>query len=167
MNQTCRILLEKQVWAHKRCTPMDPHIWLSKSRTTSSNIHTAALWGYLKTCQRRWMIGRSDKRGSGISMLVARHDDDDDDDDDDYTVCEIIRTDGFPLKSKWQKVYTALQNYLHHSVQSQHSWQYLSFFGSSIPLSYNSEVKRPKHSIMKYQTINTTFSSFVSSASFE
>ena len=31
-----------------------------------------------KTCQKRWMIGRSGKRGSGISMLVARHDDDDD-----------------------------------------------------------------------------------------
>ena len=31
---------------HKWCTPMDPHIWLSKSRTTSSNIHTAAMWRY-------------------------------------------------------------------------------------------------------------------------
>ena len=26
-----------------RCTPMDPHIWPSKSRTTSWNIHTAAV----------------------------------------------------------------------------------------------------------------------------
>ena len=25
------------------CTPMDPHIWPSKSRTTSSNIHSAAI----------------------------------------------------------------------------------------------------------------------------
>ena len=33
----------------------------------------------LKTCQRRWMIGRSDERGSEISMLAAWHDDDDDD----------------------------------------------------------------------------------------
>ena len=33
----------------------------------------------LKTCQWRWMIGRSGERGSGISVLVARHDDDDDD----------------------------------------------------------------------------------------
>ena len=32
----------------------------------------------LKTCQRRWTIGRSGERGSGISVLVARHDDDDD-----------------------------------------------------------------------------------------
>ena len=30
----------------------------------------------LKTCQRRWTIGRSDKRESRISVQVARHDDD-------------------------------------------------------------------------------------------
>ena len=30
-----------------------------------------------KTYRRRWMIGRSGERGSGISVLVARHDDDD------------------------------------------------------------------------------------------
>ena len=43
---TCRKLLEKQGRAHKWCNPMDPHTWPSKSRTTSSNIHTAAMWGY-------------------------------------------------------------------------------------------------------------------------
>ena len=32
----------------------------------------------LKTCQKRWMIGRCGERGSGISVLAARHDDDDD-----------------------------------------------------------------------------------------
>ena len=31
----------------------------------------------LKTCQRRWMIGRRGERGSGISVLTARHDDKD------------------------------------------------------------------------------------------
>ena len=30
----------------------------------------------LKTCRRRWTIGRSGMRGSGIFVLVARHDDD-------------------------------------------------------------------------------------------
>ena len=29
-----------------------------------------------KTCQKRWMIGRSGERGSGISVLAAWHDDD-------------------------------------------------------------------------------------------
>ena len=29
-----------------------------------------------KTCQRRWTIGKSGERGSGISVLSARHDDD-------------------------------------------------------------------------------------------
>ena len=32
--------------AHKWCTPMDPHIWPGKSRTTSTNIHSAAMSGY-------------------------------------------------------------------------------------------------------------------------
>ena len=32
----------------------------------------------LKTRRRRWMIGRRGERGSGISVLAARHDDDDD-----------------------------------------------------------------------------------------
>ena len=31
-----------------------------------------------KTYQRRWTIGKSGERGSGISVLAARHDDDDD-----------------------------------------------------------------------------------------
>ena len=36
----------------------------------------------LKTSQRRRTMGISGERGSGISLLAARHDDDDDDDDD-------------------------------------------------------------------------------------
>ena len=32
----------------------------------------------LRTCQKRWTIGRSGERGSGISMLAARQGDDDD-----------------------------------------------------------------------------------------
>ena len=35
----------------------------------------------LKTYQRRWTIGKSGERESGISVQEARHDDDDDDDD--------------------------------------------------------------------------------------
>ena len=42
----------------------------------------------LKTCQMRWIIGRSGERGSGISVLVARHDD-----DDDITVCKLFAFD--------------------------------------------------------------------------
>ena len=32
-----------------------------------------------KNCQERWTRETGDKRGSGKSVLVARHDDDDDD----------------------------------------------------------------------------------------
>ena len=39
-----------------------------------------------KTCLRRWTIGKSGERGSGISVLQARHDDDDVDDDDDLYI---------------------------------------------------------------------------------
>ena len=77
----CRTLLEKQGRAHKRCTLMDPHTWPCKSRTTSTNKHSTAMWGYgndvRKTYLGRWTIGRSGERGSGISVLPARDDDDD------------------------------------------------------------------------------------------
>ena len=43
--------------------------------TYSSYVRTQYVT--LRTCQRRLMIGRSGERGSGISMLAARHDDDD------------------------------------------------------------------------------------------
>ena len=46
VRRTRYALLEKQGRAHKWCTPMDPHIWPGKSRTTSAKIHTAAMWGY-------------------------------------------------------------------------------------------------------------------------
>ena len=45
-NQTRGTLLEKQGRAHKRCTPVDPHIWMCKSRMTSTNLHTATMWGH-------------------------------------------------------------------------------------------------------------------------
>ena len=41
-----------------------------------------------KTCLRRWTIGKSGKRGSGISMLPAWHDDDDDYTWNHLTVCK-------------------------------------------------------------------------------
>ena len=41
--------------------------------SSSARIRDVAL----KTCRRRWTIGRSGERGSGISVLAARHGDDD------------------------------------------------------------------------------------------
>ena len=40
----------------------------------------------LKTCERRWTIGRSGERWSGISVLAARHDDD----DYYYSLCVLL-----------------------------------------------------------------------------
>ena len=62
---------------------MDPHTRPRKSRTTSTNVHSASYVRIqvvvLKTYLGRWTIGRSGERGSGISVLPARYDDDDDD----------------------------------------------------------------------------------------
>ena len=44
------------------------------ARTYSSYVRIRD--GVLKTCPRRWTIGRSGERGPGISVLAARHDDD-------------------------------------------------------------------------------------------
>ena len=53
----------------------------SVMQSSSKELSTiATMWTQdvtLKTCRRRWMIGRSDERGSGISVLAAWHDDDD------------------------------------------------------------------------------------------
>ena len=45
--QTCRTLLEKQGWAHKWCSPMEPLTWPSKSRTAGSKLHTLCRYGIL------------------------------------------------------------------------------------------------------------------------
>ena len=49
----------------------------------------------LRTCRKRWTIGRSGERGSGMSVMAARHDDDaatadDDDDDDDDCISTLV-----------------------------------------------------------------------------
>ena len=46
---------------------------LEHTYSSSMRIQDVAL----KTCQRRWTIGKSGERGSGISVPAARHDDDD------------------------------------------------------------------------------------------
>ena len=47
---------------------------LEPTYSSSVRIRDAAL----RTCQKRWTIGRSGERGSGISVLAAWPDDDDD-----------------------------------------------------------------------------------------
>ena len=86
--------------AHKRCTSMDTHMTEQKQddqleHTYSSSVRIRDV--ALKTCQRRWTIGRSGKRESGKSVLAVRHDDDDD---------SLPNSLAFPQKSVWQLVYT-------------------------------------------------------------
>ena len=60
----------------------------------------------LKTCWRRWMIGRSGERGSRISVLAARHD------DDEYRFC---------LLPEWTWEQWQWRSAL-HSPKLQHHW---------------------------------------------
>ena len=60
------------------CGPphMDVQEWDDQHELTySSYVRTRVVT--LKTCRRRWMIGRNGERRSGISAQAARHDDDD------------------------------------------------------------------------------------------
>ena len=63
--------------------------------TYSSNVRIRDV--ALKTCQRRWTIGRSGERGSGISVLAARHEYVYDDDDFCFEQCT------FSLDTFWIK----------------------------------------------------------------
>ena len=59
------------------------HSHMSKQKQDDQLEHTYSSYVRirdvaLKTWQKRWMIGRSGERGSGISVLAARHDDDND-----------------------------------------------------------------------------------------
>ena len=63
------------------------HPYIAKQKQDDQLEHTYSSYVMirdvtLKTCQSRWMIGRREERGSGISVLAAQHDDDDDDDDE-------------------------------------------------------------------------------------
>ena len=64
-------------WRSKGELISDVLQWTKLEHTYSSYVRIQDV--ALKTCQKRWMIGRSTERGSGISVLAARHDDDDDD----------------------------------------------------------------------------------------
>ena len=71
------------------------HCWLSRDELISDVLLWTPTYGWAKagrpartyiqqlwdvvqtTCQRRWTVGKSGERGSGISVLPARHDNDD------------------------------------------------------------------------------------------
>ena len=59
------------------------HPDMAKQKQDDQNEHTFSNYVRIrdvvqKTYHRRWTIGKSGERGSGISVLPARHDDDDD-----------------------------------------------------------------------------------------
>ena len=56
-----------------------PHMAVKKQDDQHEHTFSSCVWirdVVLRTCPERWTIGRSGERGSGISVLPARHDDD-------------------------------------------------------------------------------------------
>ena len=82
-----------------------------------------------KTCLRRWTKGKSGERGSGISVLPARHDDDDD--------CNFMLNSKVPfivfgpvwfLRCAWilhKNVYTIITLIQKPVDSTCHSWSWL------------------------------------------
>ena len=99
---------------------MDHHIWPFKSRTTSLNIHTAALWGYEL---QPWKPARGDERwgeearerGSGISVLAARH-------DDIYKII-MTRKSGKHLRATYGTPVSILSGLLSSIHRNLHHWR--------------------------------------------
>ena len=58
-----------------------PHMARQKQDDQLEHTYSSYVWIQdvaLKTSLRRWTVGRSGERGSGISVLAAQHDEDDD-----------------------------------------------------------------------------------------
>ena len=93
--------------------------------TYSSYVRTQDVT--LKTCQRWWMIGRSGERGSGISVLAARHDDY----DDDQNLVYFSFNKNLPCSHSEQNPVSSIKN---KNASSFHFDQNstLSFFGQSL-----------------------------------
>ena len=68
-----------------------PHMAEQKQNDQLKHTYSSyvRIWDVaLKTCRRRWTIGRSGERESGISVLVARYDDND-------AVCDFLSLNKF------------------------------------------------------------------------
>ena len=59
------------------CGPLHMDVQRQDEPTYNSSVPIRDV--ALRTCQKQWTIGRGGERGSGISMLIVRHDDDDND----------------------------------------------------------------------------------------
>ena len=91
----------------------------------------------LKTSQKWWMKGRSGERGSGISVLAARHDDDDD--DDDFLFAKPCRLELYnPLTASLERRKSQLMNVLDLALKHLMMWlKHLSSGEYRVPLHCN------------------------------
>ena len=101
----------------------------------------------LRTCLERWTIGKSGERGSGISVLPARHDDDDDNKpwktgkwDWKQEVKAKLRSKSRKLSSKKMRCH-----YYYLRLRCAHS---ITFLGNA--QTETNSLNRRKRSIIKY-----------------
>ena len=90
-----------------------------------------------KACQRRWTIGKSGERGSGISELPARHDDDDDDGCTTWTLTKR-------LEKKLDGSYTRMLRAILNKSWRQHSTKH-KLYGHQPPITKTIKVRRTRH----------------------
>ena len=111
----------------------------------------------LKTCLGRWTIGRSGERGSGISVLPARHDD-----DEDFLARALA--DRLSGDFEWQQVFSNLQDSSQYSDRSHQccSLDGLHWYSNFKVLQslYNSFVTVPSAPIATGITVTFMFHSF-------
>ena len=88
----------------------------------------------MKTRRRRSMIGRSGERGSGISVLAARHDDDDDDDMDANLLYE---------EKAWQQLHKNAASNIEQVLQQHPTKQRL--YGHLPPITKTIKTRRKRH----------------------
>ena len=105
------------------CGPphMDVQEWDDQLEPTySSCVRTRDVT--LKTCRRRWMIGRNGERRSGISAQAARHDDD----DDIYIYIYIYQKKNLGLYLVWEGVHLFIKHSLvWHKVKTKDYQDYI------------------------------------------
>ena len=67
-------------WVMYSCGPLYMDEQRQNNQLEPTYSSSVLIWDVvLKTCWKQWTIGRGGERGSGISMLMVRHNDDDDD----------------------------------------------------------------------------------------
>ena len=113
-----------------------------------------------KTCLRRWTIGKSGEKGSGISVLPARHDDDDNDEMSNSSIWAKDWTLSGATEWTWEQWQW---RFTPHSQNLHHYWNltirlfnviYRTFVGGGSYLIYSRSILRLRVEWAMYKEFN-------------